>query len=168
MPKCMRMIRSQLCRRVSASRPLFWLAVVLVLLASCATPLDEALLMAGDSGLRTFADILITDLYAALPTPAELFPPPEVPPEEEDGGEIPEGDPQRGQELFVANDCYLCHCEDARGGCLAAALNIQGATFQMVDDRTRGATSHPGGKFSEFTDQDVADIAEFLASLATQ
>ncbi len=81
----------------------------------------------------------------------------------------PTGDTARGATLFAVADgvgpgCQACHCADATGGCLMNAPNIQGKPYETIDARTRGSVSHPGGKFN-LTDQDIADIEAFLASL---
>ena len=74
----------------------------------------------------------------------------------------PVGDAARGAILFAQGDgegpgCQSCHCPDASGGCRLSPPNIQGATYDVIDARTRDtSTQHPGGKF-DFTDQDVAD-----------
>lgn len=80
------------------------------------------------------------------------------------------GDAERGAQLYAVADgvgpsCQSCHCPDASGGCRLSAPNIQGRSFALLDARTRDAdVSHPGGKFN-FTDQDIADLAAYLASL---
>jgi mono/diheme cytochrome c family protein len=83
------------------------------------------------------------------------------------------GDTARGAELFAQGDgvgpaCQSCHCPDASGGCRLSAPNIQGRPYDLIDARTRDPeVSHPGGKFS-FTNQDIADIEAFLASLTNE
>lgn len=87
----------------------------------------------------------------------------------------PEGDPANGRTLFENGDgvnafaCMDCHCPNAAGGCFVAnAPNIQGESFAEVNAKTRDANvSHVGGKF-EFTEQDAADIATYLATLGAQ
>jgi cytochrome c553 len=82
---------------------------------------------------------------------------------------ILEGNAARGAQLFAESGgggpaCQSCHCPDASGGCGFSAPNIQGQPFALIDARTRDpGVSHPGGKF-DFADQDVADIAAFLAT----
>lgn len=85
----------------------------------------------------------------------------------------PVGDAARGAALYATGDrinpnpgCDTCHCPDARGGCqvLSSPPNIQGASFELISDKTRDPQlSHTGGKFA-FDNQDVADIEAFLAT----
>lgn len=83
------------------------------------------------------------------------------------------GDAMRGAALFAEGDgigpaCQSCHCPDASGGCRLSAPNIQGRPYDLIDARTRDPdVAHPGGKFT-FTDQDIADIAAFLAVLTDE
>lgn len=84
----------------------------------------------------------------------------------------PPGDAQRGAVFFAEGDgvsdnpaCQSCHCPDATGGCKLSAPNIRGKTYDQIDARTRNENVyHPGGKF-QFTNQDIADLEAFLASL---
>lgn len=83
--------------------------------------------------------------------------------------EAPVGDAARGAVVFEQGEgngfgCARCHCADASGGCGLDAPNIQGRTYAEVDARVRGAAAHPGGKFN-LTDQQIADVAAFLASV---
>lgn len=81
------------------------------------------------------------------------------------------GDATRGETLFAQADgvgpsCQSCHCPDASGGCRLNAPDLRGVNYDTIDQRTRDpSVSHPGGKFS-FTDQDLADLAAYLGSLA--
>jgi len=82
----------------------------------------------------------------------------------------PQGDAANGRTLFEDGDgtlpgCQFCHCADASGGCSSLnAPNIQGKPYETVDARVRGSVTHPGGKFN-FSDQEVADIVAYLATL---
>ena len=84
----------------------------------------------------------------------------------------PTGNATDGAVLYATGDgistktCVNCHCAMAEGGCYANAPNIQGEDYDDVYRRTRNPdVSHTGGKF-DFTNQEVADIAAFLESLA--
>ena len=89
-------------------------------------------------------------------------------------GAPPEGDPANGHVLFDNGDgvnafaCMDCHCADAVGSCFANAPNIVNEAFSIVNAKTRDVdVSHGGGKFN-FSEQDVADIVAFLATLAQE
>ena len=82
----------------------------------------------------------------------------------------PEGDSARGATIYVEGDgtafgCANCHCSDATGDCRLSAPDIRGAGYTEIDARTRNSsTYHPGAKF-DFTDQDIADLEAYLATL---
>jgi len=82
----------------------------------------------------------------------------------------PVGDAVSGAKLFASGDgnnpgCQSCHCPDAGGGCRLSAPNIQGKSYDLIHARTRDLNvTHPGGKFN-FSDQDIADIEAYLATL---
>ena len=80
----------------------------------------------------------------------------------DDGGAT--GDAAAGETLFTGNSCAACHCDDATGGCALDAPSLVGISDATLDDVLRGAASHTGGKL-EATDQDIADLTAYLASL---
>lgn len=88
-------------------------------------------------------------------------------------GSPPVGDAVHGAVLFDTGDginpnpgCDTCHCSDGSGGCQLNAPNNQGASYDLIDSKTRDPNAyHPGGKY-DFSDQDVADIQAFLAQQA--
>jgi mono/diheme cytochrome c family protein len=87
----------------------------------------------------------------------------------------PVGDATQGAYWFQHGDgdnpnpgCYWCHCPDASGGCAGAseAPNIQGASYELIDQQVRGSeVEHTGAKFPNFDDQAIADIEAFLAEM---
>lgn len=79
-----------------------------------------------------------------------------------DGGAT--GDAGAGETLFTANACGACHCADASGGCALEAPSIQGVSTDLLDSKLRGNDAHTGGKFG-LSDQDIADLGAYLASL---
>jgi mono/diheme cytochrome c family protein len=126
----------------------------------CGSQIGDALLPVAQGTARGAADIALSSFADSLD--AALNPPPEPEPEPA----LPEGDPVLGQFIFETHNCLYCHCIDARGGCAESAPNIQGASFELVDSQLRGEVTHTGGKFPEFTDFDIADIAAYLDQLA--
>ncbi len=76
----------------------------------------------------------------------------------------PGGSVDDGEMLFADNNCSACHCPDAGGGCALSAPALVGAAIELLDAFLRGGESHVGGTFP-FDDQDLADLAAFLASL---
>ena len=81
------------------------------------------------------------------------------------------GDADRGRELFLAN-CSTCHGMQAQGtrnaptliGVGAAAVDFQVGTGRMPLAAT--APQAPDREDIEFTEQDVADLSAYVASLA--
>lgn len=123
----------------------------------CGTGLDNVLLPVAESTARGAADIVLSEFALALDEALNPPPVPETP---------PEGDPVLGMVIFETHNCLYCHCQDARGGCASSAPNIQGASYALVDNQLRGLITHTGGKFPEFTDFDIADLAAYLQELA--
>ncbi|MEJ5945137.1 cytochrome c [Pseudokineococcus basanitobsidens] len=81
-----------------------------------------------------------------------------------------EGDVDRGQELFLAN-CATCHGLQAQGGTGGPSLIGVGAAavdFQVATGRMPLAQQAPQApqKARSFDDQDTADLAAWVASLA--
>jgi len=79
------------------------------------------------------------------------------------GGGGPTGDAQAGQAFFTANACSACHCVDGAGGCAASAPRVIGAVPDTIRETLAGESTHTGGKFNDITDQEIADLAAFLA-----
>ncbi|WP_298803889.1 cytochrome c [uncultured Pseudokineococcus sp.] len=80
------------------------------------------------------------------------------------------GDVDRGQELFLAN-CATCHGLQAQGGTAGPSLIGVGAAavdFQVATGRMPLAQQAPQApqKPRVFSDQDVADLAAYVASFA--
>lgn len=157
---------------------------VLPFVVGCGTNVNEALLLAAESSARTLFDIWLSDLYSGLP---ELFSLPSGPGEPVNGGGTGTGptdgtgtgtgtgpppgggssdlvgDPLEGAATFSANSCTACHCDDASGGCFPGAPNLTGKDFATIKERLQGETPHPGGKFPDLVDQDIANLEAFLA-----
>jgi len=96
--------------------------------------------------------------------------PPEAPPPPDDG-ETPDGpppsgpDPARGQELFFANGCSVCHGNMGEGG-IGPTIASTNFTLEQVIGQYRS----PRGNMPQFTadrvpDEDVADIYAWLQTL---
>ena len=151
--------------------------LILAAVAGCGTNLNEALLLATESGTRTLIDVLLSDLYSDLP---DLF---TIPPavgdttdDADDGnvggdagsgdGPVTDGDADNGEQVFTANSCAACHCADATGGCAASAPAIAGVGVDTLRELLQGDMPHIGGKFPDLSAQDLADIEAFLADLA--
>lgn len=85
--------------------------------------------------------------------------------------QIPTGDAERGAELWANGDgtgpgCGNCHCPDGTGGCRLGAPSLVNESYEEILRRTRNPdVPHPGAKF-DFTDQDVADLEAFVATLS--
>ncbi len=151
----------------------------------CGSGVRDAFLVAVESGARTAADVFLSDLLTDLPDIATLPPPQGESPADDSGntGQPPSdtnptdtgggnaggdvvGTAVAGETIFTANACVSCHCDDASGGCLAGAPNIQGIDVATVGEKLQGDTPHVGGKFPDLTGQDLADVVAFLADLA--
>lgn len=159
-----------------AWRPLF--VVVPILLAGCGTNLNEVLLQATTATGQTLVDLWLTDFENRL---ADSLDPNDVTAgdggstTDQGGGSTDQGDggdgstgltgnPAAGQTLFTANNCATCHCANASGGCALNAPPIAGVAADTLDSRLRGDASHPIKP--ELSDQDLADLQAYLASLA--
>lgn len=141
--------------------------------SGCGSNINEALLLAAESSTRTFLDIVLSDFYADLPDVFTLPPGPGEPVDDDtdgDGlGDANGSDPGTngdGAVVFQANSCFTCHCDDASGGCLADAPNIQGVELVTIQEILQGERVHPGGKFPGLTDENLAGLEMFLAELA--
>lgn len=124
--------------------------------------LEPWLVQTGEAGARVLLDLLITgaqnEILDALQTP----------PVPGDGEPPPPDDPVlAGQEIYTANGCWVCHCEDARGGCALDAPSNRNAGFVLLDSILRGDAEHAGGKFN-LSDQELQQLEAFLASLGSR
>ncbi len=168
-----------------------WIGLLLFpLLTGCGSGIQEALILAGESGTRTFLDVLLSDLVADLPDYFS-FPPGLGGDDADDGGDGDGGDGDgdggdgdggdgdggdgdgdnggsdligdaaNGEALFTA-DCVACHCASA-AVCGAGQIDIEGIGFSRLQEKLLGEGFHGGGKFPDFTKQDLADLAAFLA-----
>ncbi len=149
----------------------------LLFATGCGTDINQALLLAGESGARTFLDVLISDFFSDLPELVSFPPGPGEPnggdsgddagtdagdgaPTDGAGGDSPA---EAGAAIYTANSCFACHCDDASGGCLPSAPDIVGRDSATLQEQLQGETPHTGGKFPDLTDQDIADLEAFLA-----
>jgi cytochrome c553 len=146
------------------------LAALAVPFAGCGTNLNEVLFQSGAATGRTLIDLWLTDFENRL---ADSLDPNGA--AAGDGGSTTvqgggggstglTGDPAAGQTVFTANNCAACHCADASGGCAFSAPRIAGVASDTIDARLRGDASHPTKL--ELSDQDLADLQAYLASLA--
>ncbi len=151
----------------------------LVLASSgCGTNLEQLLFESGASVERSLLDTFLTDFANTLAgpntPPAAGEPTGTEPSEGEEGQEgagggtgtdfsALTGDPAAGETLFTANGCNGCHCDDAVGDCFPGAPAVIGVQPSVIDEHLRGDEPHPL-KF-DLSDQDVVDLAAFLASL---
>jgi mono/diheme cytochrome c family protein len=150
-----------------------WLqAVILVwalLLAGCGS-LGEAAAQSTDASFRALIDLLLTDLTNQV---ADSLDQDEQEAEDmagdsdddlddadsgTDSGDDTSADPAIRGETLVADNCAACHGADGASG---FAPDIQGATDELITDRTDGGGGHTSIELSE---QDSADIAAYLAS----
>lgn len=188
-PAAQRSVSRRSCwRRIAACR-LAPGAVALALLAAvvgCGTNLDDILYQTGSSVGRTSLDLLLTDFANAI---ADRFDDQAADADQDDddgddadgdgddgdgddadggdaddgGGDLTDltGDPVAGEALFAS--CTACHCADAAGGCMPTAPGLIGADADVNDEYLRGDAPHPTKP--DLTDQEIVDLAAFLASL---
>ncbi len=70
------------------------------------------------------------------------------------------GSDKKGQSLvFIVNACNACHGDDGAG-----ATNIVGEGYSSIAKHARDGQDHTGGAAPDLTDQEIADIAAFLAA----
>ena len=128
--------------------------------------LGETALQGGEASLRTLVDFLLTDFTNQIADALEADEgqaADDMSDDDDDG--IATDDPVlNGEMIFTANGCTACHCADAGGGCGLDAPALVGVSGDSLDDRLRGDTPHPGGKF-DFDDQEITDLEAHLASL---
>jgi mono/diheme cytochrome c family protein len=86
---------------------------------------------------------------------------------------IPDADPARGRELFVAKGCIACHAINELGGTSAPPLDAEAMAdvpdaFEFVARMWRGAEAmifmqqQSLGEQLDFTGQELADIIAFV------
>jgi cytochrome c1 len=109
------------------------MAALAALNVGCGTNFDEALLLAGESGARTFLDILVSDLYSDLP---DLFTFPEGPGGDgmEDDADAP-GDGANGDSDVDAGDDPSDSGSDDEGD---ADVPIDGGGGGLAGDSASG------------------------------
>ena len=166
----------------SRSWPLV-LAALAVPFAGCGTNLNEVLLQSAAATGRTLIDLWLTDFENRLADSLDrngATAGSSGSTTDQGGGGIDQGnggdaggsdgstgltgDPAVGQTVFTANNCAACHCADASGGCALSAPPIAGVASDTIDAMLRGDASHP--LKVELSDQDLADLQAYLASLA--
>ncbi len=134
--------------------------------------LGETALQGGEASLLTLVDLLLTDFSNQVADALEADEgqaADDISDGDDDDGNDDDGiivdDPVlNGEMIFTANGCTACHCADAGGGCALDAPALVGISADSLDDRLRGDTPHPGGKF-DFDDLEIADLEAYLASL---
>ena len=136
------------------------LAALAVPFAGCGTNLNEVLLQSGAATGRTLIDLWLTDFENRLADSLDR----NGAAAGGGGSTGLTGDPAAGQTVFRANNCAACHCAGASGGCALSAPPIVGVTAATLDGVLRGDASHPAKV--ELSDQDLADLQAYLASLA--
>ena len=124
--------------------------------------LEPWLVQTGEASARVILDLLITGLQN------EILDALQTPPTPSDGEPPPPADPvAAGEEIFTVNGCWVCHCEDARGGCALDAPSNRNASFELLDAILRGDAEHAGGKFN-LSDQELQQLEAFLASFGSR
>jgi len=168
-------------RRLICCTPL----LILPFLVGCGSGLQQAIGAAAESGSRTFLDILLSDTLANLP---DLFSFNGNGSTDNTGdtggsggdtggtgGDTGGGDTggggtggtdlvgvaADGETLFMT-DCASCHC-GGTADCGGGGIDLSGESYANIDAKLRGSGFHGGGKFTDFTDQDIADLEAFLA-----
>lgn len=127
--------------------------------------LGETALQGGEASLLTLVDLLLTDFSNQVADALEADEDQAADDMNDDDDGIMIDDPVlNGEMIFTANGCTACHCADAGGGCALDAPALVGISADALDDRLRGDTPHPGGKF-DFDDLEIADLEAYLASL---
>lgn len=157
------------------------LTLSLLAIAGCGSNLSESLYQAGAAAGRTALDLWLTDLANQLADAVEdmagsvahvdgngMAPHDDAHGSgESDGGDptsgATDGDASSGEAIFVANGCAGCHCADGAGGCAISAPAVAGSDAAELDSVLRGDHAHPIKV--DLSDQDVADLEAYLASL---
>ncbi len=148
----------------------------------CGSGVQSAFLLAGESGARTFVDILLSDLLAELPN-LYTFPTAgdntvdadagdggagedptagDDPPVDEDPGSGLTGIAADGETVFAAAGCAVCHCASV-DACDEGLINLEGLDAARIEEKVFGEGFHGGGKFPDLTEQDLADMEAFFA-----
>ena len=157
------------------------LAALAVPFAGCGTNLNEVLFQSGAATGRTLIDLWLTDFEnrladsldrngAAAGDSGSTTDQGGGGSDQGNGGSTGDGstgltgDPAAGQTVFAANNCAACHCAAASGGCALSGPPIVGVTAGTLDGVLRGDQAHPAKV--ELSDQDLADLQAYLASLA--
>ncbi len=80
------------------------------------------------------------------------------------GGDLDDltGDPVAGEAAYAANNCAACHCTGSSGDCTRTGGALVGVDASTLDEFLRGDAAHVTKP--DLTDQEVADIAAYLAS----
>jgi len=165
-------------------------SVSFLLFFGCGTNLQSTLLLSGESGARTFVDILLSDLFAELPnlytfptegdgmtgTDADMGADTctggdtgtgadtggTAPPANSDPAAGLAGVAADGESLFTTNGCVGCHCPST-DTCSPGLIDLSGVGVARIREKVQGEGFHGGGKFPDLTDQDLADLAAFFA-----
>lgn len=164
-------------KRATGSLTLFVASMPLWLCTSCGTGVTDALLLAGESGARTFVDVLVSDLLSDLPNrftfPTSDDAPDGGPEDDPDDGDDTDDDPTGGTDglvgvvvdgeaTFTINGCVACHCA-VGATCAEGLVNLEGIGTARLEEKLLGEGFHAGGKFPDLTAQDIADLEVFLA-----
>lgn len=155
----------------------FLAAAMFAILPGCGSDLEWVLFQSATAAGQTVLDQLITEVANSV---AEACDREDTPPQDGgdddqngdddddgDGGDGTDGspfddltgDPAAGEPSYAS--CTACHCADAVGGCVPGTPGVVGATPEALDDYLRGDRSHVP---SDLTDQEIVDLAAYLAS----
>ena len=161
-----------------------WVAAFTLALAGCGTNLNEVLFQAGAATGRTLVDTWLTDFAnrfadsfdtddAASDDDDSTTDDGDDDPNQDDDDAVPvdgdgpngaAGDVATGEKVYTTNNCSACHCADASGGCALSAPPVLGVGQDTLDAVLRGDAPHPSKV--DVSDQDLADLEAYLASLA--
>lgn len=151
--------------------------LILPFVFGCGSGIQQAIGGAAESGTRTFLDILLSDTLANLP---DLFSFNGNGTTDNTGGNTGGNGGNTGGsgtggtggtdltgvaadgEAIFTSVCHACHC----GGtvdCSGGGIDLSGVGYDRIDEKLRGTSFHGGGKFPDYTDQDIADLEAFLA-----
>lgn len=156
-------------------------AVALFLgLAGCGTNIEEILFQSATALGRTAFDVMLTEVANDL---ADALDCDDMPPDDgdngDDGDDTDDGDDgdggdgnggddtggvAAGEAIYADNGCAACHCADAVGGCALDAPSLVSVESDTLTSFLNGDAPHPGGTV-DLSDQELADLAAYLASL---
>ena len=182
--------RSSRCRwttslRLASGSAAVTTLILLTGLVGCGTNWQDVLAQTGTAIGQTYVDLFLTDVANAV---ADRFDDEGTDDGQGDGADDTDGedgngtdqdggdddsggdlsgltgDPAAGQTLYAS--CAGCHCADAVGGCLPTAPGLIGASAELNDEYLRGDATHPTKP--DLSDQEIVDLAAYLASLAEQ